>query len=90
MTMEYKGNVQSLKIKPQTIYKIKLKIITKVPIDNPIFLAKTTDKTSIPSIAPPNRIVNPLPIPDIAPPNKAHNKTSLPAIGEDVDTSKNT
>ena len=42
----------------------------------PIFLANVTDKTSIPSIAPPKRTTSPLPIPDKVPPNIAHNNKS--------------
>ena len=48
----------------------------------PIFLAKTTAMTSTPSIAPPKRIVMPLPTPEIMPPNTEHSRRSLPAIGE--------
>ena len=72
---------------PHITYNIRLKIITKVPIEIPIFLAKTTDKTSIPSIAPPNLIVNPLPTPEITPPKIAHRRRSSPARGETKDTS---
>ena len=38
--------------------------------------------TSIPSIAPPNRIASPLPIPEIIPPKIAHKNKSLPANGD--------
>ena len=53
----------------------------------PIFLENTTESTSIPSIAPPNRIVRPLPIPDMTPPKMAHSKRSEPARGEINETS---
>ena len=69
------------------MYSKVLKIRTNEPIDSPILFANTTDKTSIPSIAPPNLIVNPLPIPDITPPNIAHRSKSEPASGEMKDTS---
>ena len=46
------------------------------------FFANTTAITSIPSNAPPNLIVKPLPIPEIIPPNKAQSKRSVPAKGE--------
>ena len=64
-----------------------LKIITKEPMEIPIFLAKITDNTSMPSIAPPKRIVRPLPIPDINPPKIAHKSRSEPARGETKFTS---
>ena len=59
-----------------------LYIITKLPTDIPIFFANITERTSIPSIAPPKRIARPLPIPEITPPNKAHKSKSVPASGE--------
>ena len=51
------------------------------------FFAKVTANTSMPSIAPPYRIVRPLPKPEINPPNSAHKNRSLPAMGETVRTS---
>ena len=53
---------------PQMIYKTVLNAITKPPRESPSPLAKVTDSTSIPSIAPPKRIVRPLPTPEIRPP----------------------
>ena len=49
-------------------YRIILNTITNCPIDIPSFLAKHMPMTSIPSIAPPYLIVNPLPNPDKSPP----------------------
>ena len=80
--MEYKGRIQLFIAKPHIIYKITLYIITKVPTVIPILLANKTDITSIPSIAPPNLMVKPLPIPEISPPNKAHSNKSVPASGD--------
>ena len=56
--------------------------MTKVPTVIPIFLAKITAITSMPSIAPPKRMVRPLPIPEISPPNTLHKSRSVPAKGE--------
>ena len=69
------------------IYRMVLKIITKVPIEMPIFFEKITDRTSMPSIAPPNLIVSPLPIPEMTPPKITHSKRSEPASGDRKDTS---
>ena len=56
-------------------------------MDMPILLANITERTSIPSIAPPKRIVIPLPTPDITPPKTAHSSKSDPARGEINETS---
>ncbi len=54
----------------------------KVPIVMPSLFAKITAITSMPSMAPPKRIVNPLPTPEIIPPNKAHKNKSCSANGD--------
>ena len=41
----------------------------------------------MPSMAPPNRMVRPLPAPDTSPPKMAHSSRSCPAKGEAADTS---
>lgn len=46
-----------------------------------------TAMTSIPSIAPPNRMAKPLPIPEIIPPNNAQRSKSVTASGEAILTS---
>ena len=61
--------------------------MTKLPTLIPRRFENITDITSIPSIAPPYRIVRPLPMPDIAPPNKAHKSKSFCANGEAILTS---
>ena len=53
----------------------------------PILLAKITESTSMPSIAPPKRIVKPLPTPEMTPPKIAQSSKSEPAQGETKDTS---
>ena len=53
----------------------------------PIFFANITATISIPSIAPPKRIVNPLPHPEIIPPKRAHKNRSFPANGDTMLTS---
>ena len=61
--------------------------ITNEPTDTPIFFAKITAITSMPSIAPPNLIARPLPIPEITPPNTAQSSKSVPASGDAILTS---
>ncbi len=53
-----------------------------MPTVIPIFFANIKESTSTPSIAPPKRIVKPLPIPDIIPPNTAAKSFSFLVIGE--------
>ena len=61
--------------------------MTKVPTVMPSPLAKITAMTSMPSMAPPNRMAVPLPIPEIKPPNRAQRTRSCPAKGEADETS---
>ena len=70
------GKIQLSISTPQTTYKITLYTITKEPTVRFSFLEKVTAITSTPSIAPPLRIVKPLPTPEIIPPNRAHSSRS--------------
>ena len=47
------------------MYRMTLYIITNVPTVRPSFFAKITARTSMPSIAPPLRMVRPLPTPEM-------------------------
>ena len=49
--------------------------------------AETPYHYDIPSIAPPNRMVRPLPTPETRPPKSAHSSRSVPASGETKFTS---
>ena len=52
-------------------------------------LEKITAMTSTPSMAPPKRMVMPLPTPEIRPPKTAHSSRSSPAKGEAPEVGKN-
>ena len=85
--MEYSGKIQLLMTMPHTMYSAVLNVITNVPSEMPRLLANSTDSTSMPSMAPPWRMVSPLPTPEITPPKMAHSSKSDPASGEIKDTS---
>ena len=61
--------------------------MTKDPTVSPSRLEKITAMTSMPSMAPPKRMVMPLPMPEISPPNRAHSSRSCPAKGDAEETS---
>ena len=79
---EYSGSSHESNKMPQTTYKMTLKIMTNVPTVRLSFFAKTSDMTSTPSIAPPERIVRPLPMPEINPPKTDARSRLVPAMGE--------
>ena len=56
-------------------------------MEMPIRLAKTTERMSMPSMAPPKRMVRPLPMPEMTPPKMAQSSRSVPASGETKATS---
>ena len=58
-----------------------------MPTVIPNLFAKITARTSMPSMAPPNRIAMPLPIPEISPPKMAQRSRSDPASGDTILTS---
>ena len=87
VTMEYSGKIQLPQITPIVIYSTTLYAMTKEPTVSPSRFAKMTAMTSMPSMAPPQRMVRPLPMPEIKPPKMAHSSKSDPAKGEAVATS---